>query len=151
MGYTVLRWSEIIFHHSAGPDGYGLDFDSILAWHTNPPPRGRGWADIGYHYIVEKLMDKTRILVGRPETMDGAHCPGHNEAAIGICFVGNFTTEPPWASTLEEAARRLVLPLRSRYGIPRERLYLHREASAKPTDCPGAAFTRDLMLRYFGV
>lgn len=42
---------RIILHCSATPEGRDIDAAIIRKWHTNPQPYGRGWSDIGYHYV----------------------------------------------------------------------------------------------------
>mgnify|MGYP001451514344 CR=1 FL=1 len=76
----------------------------ITKWHTLPPPHGRGWDNIGYHYIIlngrlspyktHQLYDG-HIETGRPLDDDsdmeldekGAHTFGYN-MAVGICLIG---------------------------------------------------------------
>ena len=82
----------------------------ITTWHVLPPPKGRGWNNIGYHYVIlngwlsafrhNGLFDGC-LETGRPLDDDadissdefGAHATGWNNA-IGICLIGlsgNFT------------------------------------------------------------
>lgn len=77
--------TEIIIHCSDTPEGKDYKADDIRRWHTLPPPRGNGWKDIGYHYVID--IDGT-IEPGRPIDQVGAHCKGHNQNTIGICYVG---------------------------------------------------------------
>lgn len=59
----------------------------IRQWHTDPPPRGNGWLDVGYHYIIRR--DGT-LEHGRAETAIGSHVAGHNSHSIGVCLVGGI-------------------------------------------------------------
>jgi N-acetylmuramoyl-L-alanine amidase len=59
----------------------------IRRWHTDPKPKGRGWRDIGYHYVIKR--DGT-LQLGRPISQTGAHVRGHNLTSIGICLVGGM-------------------------------------------------------------
>jgi len=59
----------------------------IRQWHTDPKPKGRGWRDIGYHYVIKR--DGT-LQLGRPIEQAGAHVRGHNLTSIGICLVGGM-------------------------------------------------------------
>jgi hypothetical protein len=83
----------------------------IAKWHTLPKPNGRGWSNIGYHYVIlnGKISPKAfngyfdgHIETGRPLDDDnllevfeyGAHVKGLNRESIGICLIGesgNFT------------------------------------------------------------
>ena len=68
--------NEIIIHCTATAEGRDVTVDELRAWHKQ-----RGFKDIGYHYVV--LLDGD-IVNGRPITMCGAHCQGHNANSIGI-------------------------------------------------------------------
>lgn len=77
--------STIILHHSVSPANWTTSM--IHASHLQ-----RGWAGIGYHYIIE--YDGT-IKKGRPDNKAGAHCRGHNYHTLGICLIGNFEKARP--------------------------------------------------------
>jgi len=77
--------NDIIVHCSDSPDDLDIGAKEIKEWHTQKPPLGNGWSDIGYHYIVR--LDGT-IEKGRLISKAGAHCLGHNAHSIGICYVG---------------------------------------------------------------
>lgn len=59
----------------------------IRKWHTDPKPDGRGWRDVGYHYIIKR--DGT-LQLGRPIEQVGAHVRGVNLHSIGICLIGGM-------------------------------------------------------------
>ena len=59
----------------------------IRRWHTDPKPKGRGWSDIGYHYVIKR--DGT-LQLGRPLERAGAHVRGQNKHSVGICLVGGM-------------------------------------------------------------
>jgi N-acetylmuramoyl-L-alanine amidase len=59
----------------------------IRKWHTDPKPEGRGWRDIGYHYVIKR--DGT-LQLGRPLEQVGAHVRGANKTSVGICLVGGM-------------------------------------------------------------
>ncbi|MEM7168500.1 MAG: peptidoglycan recognition family protein, partial [Planctomycetota bacterium] len=85
----------------------------------------RGWADLGYHYLIDKWGN---IWEGRPSRYQGAHAgsPTTNQRNIGIALIGNFEDhEPPRAQW--NTLRRFVQDLRSRYRIPTSAVYSHRK------------------------
>lgn len=133
-----MNWRYIMLHHSATRDGNTYSWGAIEQYH-----RSRGWADIGYHFGVEKVHDNYAVLVGRPITMPGAHCTGMNTHALGICFVGNYDEEAPPREMLEIAVRRLIGPLMMLFGIPSRAIIYHRDYA--PKTCPGKKFTRKLV------
>lgn len=80
----------IIIHCSATPAGKDIRAKDIDRIHRQE----KGWKMIGYNFVVD--LDGT-VEVGRPLTMDGAHCntPGfsgkpYNKHSIGICYVGGL-------------------------------------------------------------
>lgn len=133
--------THIVLHCSAL--AYGTA-EGIRAFHLR-----RGWADIGYHFVIENgradkgaRYDKETdglIVAGRDIDGDGnvleeqgAHALGYNNRSIGVCLVGcrgTFTTRQ-----MRNAAG-LIAGLCYRIGIPVERVIGHYETEheqAKP-------------------
>ena len=139
----------IVVHCSASAFG---NVELVRSWHTDPPPRGRGWQDIGYHYLVlngrpitskryEEAMDGI-VERGRPEEEAGAHCPEVNASSIGVCVIGNPAAGSPLALTV--AQRRglvgLLADLCRRHDFPSDAIHGHAEypsAKAQGKTCPG--------------
>ena len=88
---------EIIIHCTATAEGRDVTVDELRAWHKQ-----RGFKDIGYHYVV---LLNGEIVNGRPITMSGAHCKGHNAHSIGIAYVGGLDACGKPADTRTEAQR----------------------------------------------
>ena len=122
---------EIIIHCADTPEGRDDRAADIKRWHTT----GNGWSDIGYHYVID--IDGT-IEAGRPIEQAGAHCSGHNQNSIGICYVGGKdakTGEPKDTRTEAQKASLLLLLkfLRSKYaGV---QIYGHKDFSQKACPC----------------
>lgn len=77
----------IVIHCSATPAGVDYRAADIDRWHKQ-----KGWKMIGYNFVID--LDGT-VEVGRPLTMDGAHCNTagfsgvpYNKHSIGICYIG---------------------------------------------------------------
>lgn len=79
----------ILVHCSATSPQMDVGVREIRSWHTLPPPKGNGWADIGYHYVIRR--DGT-VEPGRPLAKAGAHAAGYNANSIGVCLVGGVDT-----------------------------------------------------------
>ena len=60
---------------------------------------------IGYHYVVN--LNGT-IEQGRPEPMVGAHCQGHNEHSIGVCYIGGLDARGRPADTRTPAQKKAL-------------------------------------------
>lgn len=121
--------NKIIIHCADTPPSMDIGTAEIRQWHTDPVPKGRGWKDIGYHYVIRRngVIEK-----GRDDEDIGAHVTGHNTDSIGICMVGgkpmtNFT-KAQW-KTLEV----LVTDLKVKY--PKASVNGHNTFESKKT-CP---------------
>lgn len=119
----------IIVHCTATPRGREVSVADIDRWH-----RARGFAGIGYHYIVK--LDGT-VERGREIERAGAHCKGYNSRSIGVAYVGGVEADgvtPADTRTDDQrvALRRLIEHLRREYGI--RRVHGHRDFAAKA--CP---------------
>jgi len=131
----VPTWTHILVHHTASGDSPGRDFDGIRRFHTDPPPAGRGWRDIGYHAVIERIGQSMRVIMGRPWTMPGAHSPSMNAKALGVAVVGNFEHERVDDEHLTSLAGLCALWCRT-YGIDPANIHGHRDH--RQTACPGA-------------
>lgn len=79
--------SYAIIHCADTPPGMDVGVKEIRQWHTMPAPKGRGWTDIGYHFVVRR---NGQIEKGRDIIFVGAHCAGFNSDSVGICLVGGY-------------------------------------------------------------
>ena len=102
--------------------------------------RERGWAGIGYHWVIRK--DGT-LEEGRGEDQVGTHCrdSGMNRKAIGVTFSGHHNYEG-WTPEQREAWLALAVRICRQYRIPVGSVIGHREAGARK-DCPGTAIDMD--------
>ncbi len=93
--------------------------------------RGRGWGDIGYHYVIDPAG---RIWEGRPLGWQGAHVKDQNPGNLGICMLGNYERQRPTNQQLHTLEHFVADSMR-RHAIPLGNIYTHRELA--PTACPG--------------
>lgn len=116
---------RIIIHHSDSDQG---DAKMIHGWHLN-----RGWAGIGYHYVIRTDGVVER---GRPEYAIGAHSgPNGNGDSIGVCLIGRFEQYAPNDAQIT-ALVELIKDLETRYGDLK--VIGHKDVMA--TACPGRNF-----------
>lgn len=121
---TQEHIEKIVIHCADTPASMDIGVDEIQRWHLD-----RGWADIGYHYVIRRDGE---IEIGRPESIQGAHVRGHNRNSLGICLVGgkggfNFTARQM------EALKELVARLRDKYSVAE--IYGHRDLDSGK-ECP---------------
>ncbi len=92
---------------------------------------GNGWADLGYHYVVDPLGN---VWEGRPISLQGAHVKNYNEGNVGVMVLGNFQEQRPTPQALTALDAFIVTQMRQ-YRIRLDQVYTHQEL--RPTACPG--------------
>jgi hypothetical protein len=130
--------SRITVHHDAivstdlrSSSDVARRIESIRRSHVQ-----KGWADIGYHYLVDP---QGKVWEGRSLAKQGAHVEHNNENNMGIVVLGNFDVHAPtMAATV--GVERFVAGQMQRYNVPISRVYTHREL--KSTACPGSRLQR---------
>ena len=134
--------NEIIVHCAGTrPDWWmskspGQKTAEVRRWHTTPPPVGRGWSDVGYHYLIDR---DGRTGTGRLPGRIGAHVMGHNHGTIGICLFGGHDAaatdrfQDHFTPDQDDALRTLIARLRQNHSI--DRVTGHNQYAA--TACPG--------------
>jgi len=141
-----MRPIDLIVVHCS--DSWFGDVNLIRRWHSDPPPKGRGWADVGYHFVItngyprsgdvyDACMDGL-VQPGRPLEQAGAHVLNHNSRSIGICLIGGRTPHGPvfdnWLSPAQrKSLANLLAELRTRF--PGARIAGHRDFQPAKT-CP---------------
>lgn len=144
------RWECIVVHHSGSdrstPQG-------MTQWHV----KGRGWDDLGYHFVIGNgsgYPDGQVYVGGRwTKQMHGAHCktPGnhYNDHGIGICLIGDLDAHGPTPKQVAALAR-LSSFLCQQCGIPSTKILTHGGITHK-TACPGRHFSLSPVLKQLSV
>lgn len=120
---------EIIVHCTATKPSVDWGVREIRNCHIND----KGWADIGYHYVVRL---NGYIEKGRPEWRQGAHCLGHNRHSIGVVYVGGLNQQGEKADTRTPAQKRALLNLLKELVEKYKcEIHGHNEYSSKACPC----------------
>ncbi|MBR3648259.1 MAG: N-acetylmuramoyl-L-alanine amidase [Paludibacteraceae bacterium] len=127
----MRKIDSIIIHCSATPEGRDVSADTIRQWH-----KAKGRQDIGYHYVIR--LDGT-VEQGRPVEQVGAHCTGHNQTSIGVCYIGGVTSDGKTPKDTRTDAQKasllaLIRRLQTSYRILSSNIYGHYEFANKA--CP---------------
>lgn len=105
---------------------------SIQGAHTQRTSKaGEKWADIGYHYIIDR---GGRVWEGRPIRYQGAHVQDYNEHNIGVMCMGNFNLQYP-TKAQSDRLDQFVAQLMREHRISLRNVRTHQEL--QPTECPG--------------
>jgi N-acetylmuramoyl-L-alanine amidase len=130
------RIDLILVHCTATAEGKDFTVEDIRRWHTTPKPKGNGWSDIGYHYVIYR--DGT-IHEGRSVDISGAHCEGWNAHSIGVVYVGGCEKDgktPKDTRTDEQKSALLSLLMDLRKLYPDAKIAGHRDYDKKGKKCP---------------
>ena len=130
----MARITRITLHHTAELPNMASRSDhelvkAIQRFHRNQ----RGWADIGYHYLVGR--DGT-IFEGRALTVQGAHAGASNNIEnLGVSAIGDFSGALPPPVQLD-AIEAFLVEQQRRYAVGTDQVFGHRDFKA--TECPGS-------------
>jgi N-acetyl-anhydromuramyl-L-alanine amidase AmpD len=86
----LRKINRIIVHCSYTKPDHDVTVDEIRKWHTDPKPKGNGWSDIGYHFVI---LRNGRIEPGIDIKKIGSHAKGFNSDSVGICLAGGMSEE----------------------------------------------------------
>jgi len=122
----------IAIHCSATSSKQNIGAKDIDKWH-----RAKGWACIGYHYVIRR--DGT-VEEGREESVIGAHVENWNAVSIGICMVGGVNAddvnkaENNFTEAQFKSLKQLLIDLKHRY--PKAKIQGHRDFPKVAKACP---------------
>lgn len=135
--------TEAFLHHSSGERG--ADFATLATqrkhvrgiqdFHMGP---SRGWADIGYHFMVFQFVGtkdrrvQPRVFQCRLTKYVPAAQEGHNTRTLAICVVGNGDAEPIFDET-----EKVIAELIRKFPTVKT---LRPHGAVTQTDCPGRHF-----------
>jgi len=127
----MRKIDSIIIHCSATPEGRDVSADEIRSWH-----KAEGKSDIGYHYVIR--LDGS-VEQGRLEEQVGAHCAGHNQSSLGVCYIGGYASDGKTPKDTRTDAQKasllaLVKQLQTSHHIPSKSIFGHNEFANKA--CP---------------
>jgi hypothetical protein len=126
----AIPTARLWIHHSADSARGAAGMRSIQNFHMDT----RGYADIGYSFVVDNADGK--IFEGRGVGIQGAHTLGDNTKSHAICVMGNFENVQPSAQAIASIVALARHGREKGWWAPTCRG--HREAPMASTACPGA-------------
>ena len=132
----MLPVTSITVHHDGLDDVIYVKDSAAMCErieHYRVGHRGRGWADIGYHLVIDRAGT---LWQGRSIRFQGAHVKNRNEGNIGILVMGNFERQQPTTEQMK-TLERVLRDLKRTYTVSTRRVYTHREWPGAETACPG--------------
>lgn len=132
----------LVIHCTATPEGREVSSADIRRWHTSPPPKGRGWKQVGYTDMIH-LDGKTERLVPNNEdawvdpweVTNGAK--GYNSVSRHLVYVGGLASDAKTSKDTRTAAQLKTMATYVRsfhHRFPEVEIVGHNQLSAK--DCP---------------
>lgn len=132
--YEDMVPDRISVHHSQADQPFSLkDAAQELRIIQDFHQRGRGWADIAYHFLID---GSGRVWQGRPEKALGAHVKDHNPGNIGVCVMGNFQKGRPTKAQMASLVALLRWVTES-YAVSPGEIRGHKDQQTA-TRCPGS-------------
>ena len=133
----------LVIHCTATPEGREVKASEIREWHTAPPPKGRGWHQVGYTDMIhldgqiERLTANNEDANVDPwEITNGAK--GYNSVSRHVVDVGGYykQNKPKDTRTAaqREALARYVRDFHARH--PQVRILGHRDLPGVQKACP---------------
>ncbi|XP_019648044.1 PREDICTED: peptidoglycan-recognition protein SC2-like isoform X2 [Branchiostoma belcheri] len=125
--------SQVFIHHTTGSACYDQDrCSSLIRSHQNYHMDNRGWADIGYNFLIG---EDGRVYEGRGFDRQGGHTQGYNSVSIAVSFVGDYTSRLPNQAALNAAKAIIDCGVQLGKVTSGYRLKGHRDVGS--TACPG--------------
>jgi hypothetical protein len=104
-----------VIHCTATRENVAIDPETIVRWHTSPPPNGRGWSRVGYSDMI--LLDGSRHkfvdhngdrFIDPNEITNGVK--GINSIARHVVYVGGLDANGKKAkNTMTEAQKQTLI------------------------------------------
>lgn len=138
--------NEVILHCTATLASQVVTMEQIRRWHVAE----NGWADVGYHYVIDQ---QGNVMRGRKVSQQGAHCKGHNQTSIGICYIGGLDDDTATPADTRTPAQKkamveLVKSIMWEFGLRPEHIHCHNEFSNRACPCFSiSSFRRELAQR----
>lgn len=135
----------IVIHTEGAPGGVHGTAESINRYHRGKPPKGRGWAGIGYHCVIER---DGAVREGRPLNFTGAGVEGFNAHSLHICCTGNGDLAPFNPDQMRSLLTVVGQWMRM-FRVPADHVLGHRECYRFPgvpntvKTCPGRLVDMD--------
>ena len=134
-------WRLTVHHTGDEPDSWdrrGIAHHLARVQHHHV--QNNGWADIGYHYLIDR---RGGVWEGRKITFQGAHAgsPSLNKGNVGIALLGDYSRSRPSVEQ-QRSLGSLLTYLSRRYRVSARNVYTHSEIKSGSTTCPGPTIQR---------
>lgn len=111
---SKTRIARLVIHCTATPEGREVTADDIRRMHCSPPPKGRGWRQVGYTDMVhldgtvERLVPNNEdAYVDGWEVTNGAK--GYNTTSRHIVYVGGCKSDGKTPADTRTVAQKEAL------------------------------------------
>ena len=138
----MARLEFLVLHCSATPEGRDVKAETIIKWHTDPKPNGKGWSRPGYSQVVEldgtvKTLHNfdTDEWVDANEVTNGVR--GINGKSRHFCYIGGLSANAKEAKDTRTEAQKSALETLVKHFVllhPDVKIAGHNQFAAKA--CP---------------
>lgn len=110
---TNATVNSMVVHHTVNANGYSRgDVPAIVRGIFNYHVKGRGWSDVGYHFLVDRFgtvyEGRHGSITGTPM---GVHTGGFNTNSMGVAAIGDFRSTTPSSAMVDSIARVIAWKL----------------------------------------
>jgi N-acetylmuramoyl-L-alanine amidase len=125
--------NHIVLHCTATPQNTTIE--SIQAFWRAKPPKGNGWKDPGYHYIIKP--DGTAVNL-QPIEKPSNGVKGHNADSLHISYIGGVDAKGNAVDTRTPAQKltQIELIIKFRTMFPNADVRGHRDFPGVTKKCP---------------
>ena len=81
----ATKIKHLVIHCTATPEGREVTGKEIRAWHTSPPPAGRGWKQVGYTDLIRLDGSIERLVENNEDEFVDAGEITNGVAGINYC------------------------------------------------------------------
>jgi N-acetylmuramoyl-L-alanine amidase len=142
---STRKINRIVIHHSENEDNFAI----IKRYHTDPKPKGHGWAHVAYHVVIEA---DGKTFQGCSEDIIAGGCDKASNASptsLEVCLCGNLNKHTP-STPAYGALTTLLAQWCKKYLIDPDNIVGHKDVQpnkhnpTRPNTCPGDVMYRNL-------
>lgn len=124
---------NLVLHCTATPQTTTVQ--SILNYWKAPKPKGNGWKDPGYHYLIKPDGEAVNL---HPIEKPSNGVAGHNYNSIHISYIGGIDGKGKAVDNRTDAQKQTMIKLLLQFKkqFPKAKILGHRDFPGVSKSCP---------------